>query len=158
MKNIKRTPLIVAVVTMLVFAVAASAGQTKLFENYESVRQALLSGSLDDVQRTANDLEDVARTEKQNGIAERASALAAAADLKGARDSFAMLSEEVIRFRDARSGNRPVVVYCSMEKKSWLQPKGAITNPYMDESMRSCGEVRKDKAAPAPPSHGHGHH
>ena len=158
MKNINRTPLVLAVVTMLVFAVAASAGQTKVFEKYETVRQALLSGSLDAVQRSANDLGDTARAEKQNAIAERASALAAAANLKGARDSFAMLSEEVIRFRDARSGNRPVVVYCSMEKKSWLQPKGAITNPYLDESMRSCGEVRKDKAAPAPPSHSHGHH
>ena len=158
MKNIKRTPLILAVVTMLVFAVAASAGRTTLFEKYETVRQALLSGSLDDVQRMANDLRDAARAEKQNAIAERASALVAAANLKGARDSFAMLSEEVIRFRDARSGNRPVVVYCSMEKKSWLQPKGAITNPYMDESMRSCGEVRKDRVAPAPSSPSHGHH
>ena len=142
---------------MLVFAVAASAGQTKLFEKYEAVRQALLSGSLDDVQRTADDLEDAARAEKQNAIAERGSALAATANLKAARDSFAMLSEEVIRFRDGRSGNRPVVVYCSMEKKSWLEPKGAITNPYVDQSMRSCGEVRKDKAESAPPSHSHGH-
>ena len=142
---------------MLVFAVAASAGQTKLFEKYEAVRQALLSGSLDDVQRTADDLEDAARAEKQNAIAERGSELAATANLKAARDSFAMLSEEVIRFRDGRSGNRPVVVYCSMEKKSWLEPKGAITNPYVDQSMRSCGEVRKDKAESAPPSHSHGH-
>lgn len=154
----KRITITLAALAVFLFAVAASAGQTKLFEKYEAVRQALLSGSLDDVQRTADDLGDAARAEKQNAIAERASALAAAANLKGARDSFAMLSEEVIRFRDARSGNRPVVVYCSMEKKSWLQPKGAITNPYMDESMRSCGEVRKDKAESAPPSHSHGHH
>jgi hypothetical protein len=150
MKNVKGTPVVLVVVMTLIFAVAASASQTKLFEKYETVRQALLSGSLDDVQRTANGLGNVARAEKQNVIAERASALAAAANLKSARDSFAMLSEEVIRFRDARSGTRPVVAYCSMAKKSWLQPKGALTNPYMDESMRSCGEIRKDKAAPAP--------
>ena len=153
----KRITITLAALAVFLVAVAASAGQTELFEKYESVRQALLSGSLDDVQRTANDLRDAARAEKQNAVAERASALAAAANLKGARDSFAMLSEEVIRFRDARSGNRPVVVYCSMEKKSWLQPKGTITNPYMDESMRSCGEVRKDKAAPSAPSHDHHH-
>jgi len=102
-------------------------------------------------------LRDTARAAKQNAIAERAAVLATVANLKFARGSFAMLSEEVIRFRDARAGNRPVVVYCSMEKKSWLQPKGAVTNPYVNDSMRSCGVVRKDKAAPAPPSHDHHH-
>ena len=153
----KRTLVIPATFAMFLFAVAASAGQTKLFEKYETVRQALLRGSVDDVQSTAKALGDASRAEKQNAIAERAFALAAAANLKGARDSFAMLSEEVIRFRDARSGDRPVVVYCSMEKKSWIQPKGAVTNPYMDASMRSCGEVRKDRPATAPPSHDHHH-
>ena len=39
-------------------------------------------------------------------------------------------------------GDKPVVAYCSMEKKSWLQPKGAITNPYVDAAMRACGEVK----------------
>jgi hypothetical protein len=33
----------------------------------------------------------------------------------------------------------------------------ALSNPYMDESMRTCGEIRKDKASPAPPSHDHHH-
>ena len=142
-------------ITTLLFATATMAGTDHIFTSYESVRQALLSGSIGEVQRTSKVLRDTARAEKQNAIAERAAALATVANLKGARDAFAMLSEEVIRFRDARSGNRPVVVYCSMEKKSWLQPMGAVTNPYVDDSMRSCGAVRKDKAAPAPPSHDH---
>lgn len=153
----KRIPITVTALAVFLIALAASAAQTKLFTSYEAVRQALLSNSVADVQRTAADLADAARAEKQHVIAERASALAAVGDLKGARNSFAMLSEELIRFRDARSGDRPVVGYCSMKKASWLQPKGAITNPYMDESMRSCGDVQKDKAAPAPPSHDHTH-
>ena len=144
-------------VTLVFFVVAASAAQTKLFEKYESVRQALIAGSVADVQRTSKELADVARSEKQSAIAERADALATAASLKGARDSFAMLSDELIRFRDARTGERPVVVYCSMEKKSWLQPKGKVSNPYVDASMRACGEVRKDHAAPAAGAHSHGH-
>ncbi len=143
------------VLSVFLFALTASAGQPSLFDRYETVRQALLSGSLDDIHRTAKDLADTASASRQKRIQERAAALATAPDLKSARDSFAMLSEEVIDYRDGRSGPRPIVVYCSMEKKSWLQPKGAITNPYMDESMRSCGEVRRDKAAPPSPSHGH---
>ena len=151
----KRLIITITALVVSLFALTASAGQPSLFDRYETVRQALLSGSLDDIQRTANDLADTASASRQRRIAERSAALATAADLKSARDSFAMLSEEVIYYRDGRSGPRPVVVYCSMEKKSWLQPKGAITNPYLDESMRSCGEVRKDKAAPTSPSHGH---
>lgn len=153
-------PLAITVAALAVFLIAltASAGQPSLFDRYESVRQALLSGSLDDIHRTANDLADTASASRQRRIAERAAALATAADLKSARDSFAMLSEEAIYYRDGRSGPRPVVAYCSMEKKSWLQPKGAITNPYAeDKSMLACGEFRKDKPAASAPAH-HGHH
>lgn len=154
----KRITITLTALAVFLFAVAASAAQTKIFEKYETVRQALLKGSVDEAQAAARTLAETARAEKQNAIAERASALAASANLKGARDSFAMLSEEVIRFRDARSGDRPEVVYCSMHKASWLQPKGAITNPYADDkSMLACGEVRKDKPAPSAPAH-HGHH
>ena len=153
----KRIIITITALAVFLFALAASAGQPSLFDRYEAARQALLSGSLDDVHRTASELADTASALKQRKIAERATALSTAADLKGARDSFAMLSEEVIYYRDVRSGPRPVVVYCSMEKKSWLQPKGAITNPYVDASMRSCGEIQKDKAAPSAPSHDHHH-
>ncbi len=154
----KRLTMTLAALAILLFAVAASAAQTKIFEQYETVRQALLKGSADEAQSAAKALAETARAEKQNAIAERSEALAAAANLKAARDSFAMLSEEVIRFRDARSGKRPEVVYCSMHKASWLQPKGAITNPYAeDKSMLACGEVRKDKPAASTPAH-QGHH
>ena len=154
MKRITTTTL---ALTMFLVALAASAGETKLFAQYENTRQALLDRSLEKVQVAARALAETARAERQNAIAERADALANAANLKGARDSFAMLSEELIRFRDDRSGRRPDVVYCSMEKKSWLQPKGDIPNPYLDASMRSCGYIRKDKVTPPRdmPSHVH---
>ncbi len=153
----KRMNITLAALTFFLFALSASAAQTKIFEKYESVRQALLNGSADEAQTAAKALAETARAEKQNAITERSEALAASANLKAARDSFAMLSEEVIRFRDARSGRRPEVVYCSMHKASWLQPKGAITNPYADDkSMLACGEFRKDhRAAPAPSHQGH---
>ena len=153
----KRITITLAALAVFLFAVAASAAQTKIFEKYEAVRQALLKGSVDEAQAAAKTLAEAARAEKQNAIAERSEALATAANLKAARDSFAKLSEQVISFRDALSGKRPEVVYCSMHKASWLQPKGAITNPYAeDKSMLACGEFRKDQhAAPAPSHHGH---
>lgn len=138
----KRTYTILVLVFAMLFAVAASAGQTKLFAKYEGVRQALIKGSVADVQRSAKDLAAAGQSENQTAIAAQARALSGAATLKAARDSFSALSDQMIRFRDAQSGDRPVVVYCSMEKKSWLQPKGAVVNPYVDPSMRSCGEVK----------------
>ena len=39
---------------------------------------------------------------------------------------------------------KPQVVYCSMAKHSWLQPKGEVSNPYYaDEAMRTCGEIEE---------------
>lgn len=155
MKRITITLLYVAV---FLVGVAASAAPTKLYDNYEAVRQGLLKGSLSDTQTAAKNLANTARAENQPKIADRAAALANAASLKGARDSFAMLSDELIRFRDAQSGDNPAVVYCAMHKASWLQQKGAIANPYAEEaSMRSCGQFRSDPAAPAAPSQHHGH-
>jgi len=116
---------------------------TNLFGNYESARQALIKTSLPDVQSSAKRLAVVARTEKQQAIAAKADALATAKDIAAARTAFAALSDEMIKFRAGATGDRPAVVYCSMEKKSWLQPRGAITNPYVASSMRACGEVRE---------------
>ena len=151
----KRLIITFTLLTTFLFAFAASAGETQLFQKYESVRQALLKGSIDDVQRSAKELESAARDENQSAIADRASALSGAADIKGARDSFAMLSDQVIRFRDSRQGERPVVVYCPMHKTSWLQPKGPVTNPYAEAAMRSCGQIRNEPAAEAAPQHHH---
>jgi hypothetical protein len=47
-----------------------------------------------------------------------------------------------VKLRASTPGDRPAVAYCSMEKKSWLQPRGEITNPYVAAPMRACGEFR----------------
>ena len=116
---------------------------TNLFTNYENARQALIKTSLPDVQSSAKQLATAARTEKQPSVAAKADALATAKDIAAARAAFAALSDEMIKFRASASGNRPAVAYCSMEKKSWLQPSGAISNPYVASSMRACGEFRE---------------
>ena len=130
-------------VVLFLCALPVFAGEQTLFSKYETVRQALLRNAMADVKSSAGDLAGAARASKQTSLATRADALKSAATLKDARTLFASLSDEMIRYRDAQKGDRPEVVYCSMEKKSWLQPHGAISNPYVDASMRSCGEVRQ---------------
>lgn len=130
-------------VVFLLLAMPLAASERTLFSKYEIVRQALLRNAVADVKTSASDLANAARTAKQTELASRAEALKSATTLKDARTSFAALSDEMIRLRDMQTGERPQVVYCSMEKKSWLQPKGAIANPYVDAPMRACGEVRQ---------------
>jgi len=115
---------------------------TNIYSSYESARQALIRTSLPEVQASARQLAAAARAEKQPAIAAKAGALASAKDIAAARSAFAALSDEVIKVRARTPGDRLAVAYCSMEKKSWLQPKGEIANPYVSASMRACGEFR----------------
>jgi len=117
-----------------------------LFPRYESVRQALLTDSLEQTRSAASQLASTAREAGQERIASRAGALAKSGSMSAARDQFAGLSEAMIAYRTAENEQpKPQVVYCSMSNRSWLQPKGNISNPYYaDAAMRGCGEVRSN--------------
>ncbi|HEV8658290.1 MAG TPA: CusA/CzcA family heavy metal efflux RND transporter, partial [Thermoanaerobaculia bacterium] len=146
-------PVIVSSVSGLFAAVAIAlymffprSEAKPLFPRYESVRMSLLTGSLDSVKSNASALAADARASNQREIAADAERLANSGDIDRARHGFAVLSDAMIAYR-ARSNERPrpQVVYCSMAKHSWLQPKGEITNPYYAEAaMRGCGEVKSN--------------
>jgi hypothetical protein len=73
-------------------------------------------------------------------LRQAANALAAAATLPSARDAFFDVSKALIAWRKL-AGKGPDVGYCSMAKRSWLQPpRTPIENPYEGKSMASCGE------------------
>jgi hypothetical protein len=111
------------------------------FKSYESVRQGLLKDSLADAQKNAAVLATNARKAKSATIAELAQSVQKSRDLAGARRAFGLLSEEMIKVRNATKGARPAVYACPMVKKSWLQPKGQVGNPY-DTAMALCGELK----------------
>lgn len=117
---------------------------TALYPPYEATRQALLTSSLDGVKSSASALAGAARTSGQPRIATTAEALSKSRDVESARQAFAALSDAMIAYRSgAAERPKPQVVYCSMAKHSWLQPKGPINNPYYaDAGMRGCGEVQ----------------
>ena len=116
---------------------------TTLFPGYESARQALMTQNVPKIQSAAAALAKDARAAKQDAVAAKADALSKATTFPAAKTAFGALSDEMIRYRAAVKAKEPIVVYCSMEKKSWLQPKGAVVNPYLDASMRSCGTVTR---------------
>lgn len=133
----KRLALVVALVALPLFA------NPGLFSKYEAVRQGLLKNSLAEVQKTATELAKDARAAKQNAVAAKADTLAKAPNLKAAREAFSPLSDEMTKLRDGATGARPSVYHCPMVKKSWLQPKGEVGNPY-DPSMVKCGTLKAE--------------
>ncbi len=133
----KKLALILTLIALPVFA------NTGLFTKYESVRQGLLKGSLVDARKNAAALATEAKKAKQAAVAEKADAVAKSADLSAARETFSALSDEMLKIREAAKGDRPAVYYCPMVKKSWLQPKGEVGNPY-DAAMEKCGMLKSE--------------
>ena len=136
-------------------AFAGIAGQ------YELIRQALIEGSTEGVKEHALAIQFTASRLSRDfsaakagvaekdaeavrallpEISERAGRLAAAEGLTAVRTELAELTRPLVRYQALVQGPRPIVVYCPMVKKSWLQPDEAIGNPY-DPSMLRCGEV-----------------
>ncbi len=146
--------------TLTLFALTAAAGGASSSEDfdalvkpYETIRLALVDDSTEGVAEEAEAIAAQAKdlaAEKATPeavktllpeIAKAAGKLAEAPDLAAAREAFYALSQALVRYRSHVEGERPVVAYCPMAAKSWLQPDGEIGNPYYGQSMARCGEV-----------------
>lgn len=129
--------------TLALVAALPAMASTTLFSKYEAVRQGFLKSSLKDVQTSAAQLATEASKAKNTAVATHAKAVATSTDLAKAKASFAKLSDEMVKVQQSTKGQRPAVYYCSMVKKSWLQTKGKVGNPY-DASMQMCGELKSE--------------
>ena len=142
----------------------ASAGDTAFDEvviRYEVMRQALIEDSTDGVAERAAEIAAIARDLRADlsptragidaadartlegllpKIEDRADSVAAAGSLEETRERLAELTKPLVRWHELVEGPRPVVAYCPMVKKAWIQPDEAIGNPYAPYMLR-CGEV-----------------
>ena len=153
--------LLSIVASVSVTPAAEAAAFSVIFEHYEAIRQALIEDSTDGVAdhataiaATAGDLErdfDVAAAQIDaddadavrgwlSDIEARAGAVARAGDLEATREAVAELTKPLVRWHELVVGGKPVVAYCPMVKKAWLQPDEPIGNPYAPSMLR-CGEV-----------------
>ncbi len=143
-------------IVALAASVSAGASTSLVFDElmgpYENIRLALIDDTLDGVAYEAEAIhlaakENVAGSEPDEIrellplIAEHAENLSKASEISAAREAFYEMSKVLVRYRSKVGGERPMVVYCSMARKSWLQPAGEIGNPYHGRSMEKCGEV-----------------
>jgi hypothetical protein len=133
----------------------------RVMEHYEPIRLALLEDSMEGVNGHGRAIADELRSlqgdfsptragasadaaavvrEKLVDMIAAADTLAKAATLEAARDAFYDLTRPLVRWRQGVSTDgRPRVAYCSMYKRSWLQPGEEIGNPY--GGMPRCGEI-----------------
>jgi hypothetical protein len=162
---VKKILTFMVVTALSTGTLAVAAGGTTTFseisEHYEAIRQALMKDATDGVADHARAIRDAAAALREDFTAERAGVsadnaetarallpdveklagnLAAANGLTDVRAAFAELTKPLVRWQALVIGKRPIVVYCPMEKKSWLQPDEPIGNPYAT-AMPRCGEI-----------------
>jgi len=134
---------------------------TTISNHYEAIRLVLLEDSTEGVPEHAEAIAKTARALDANysdaaagvetggdatvkpllpEIEKRATKVAQSTDLESVRTEMAELTKPLVRWQALVEGPRPVVAYCSMVKKAWLQPDEAIGNPYAPYMLR-CGEV-----------------
>ncbi len=144
----------------------ADDGESTAFDqvaaHYETVRLALVNDSTDGIAQHGQEIESILQrlaaawspatagvrpdmAEDVRGLLpelrKAAAELSTATSLDAARDAFYELSKPLVRWRKAADGDKPLVAYCAMAKRSWLQPEGELGNPYHGQSMLRCGEV-----------------
>jgi Cu(I)/Ag(I) efflux system membrane fusion protein len=164
MKPILRTllPLTLLLLTTALPAAAQGTAFQEILTHYENARQTLATDTDEGVAEKGRAIHGILESLAADWSAERAgvdpteaeaarallpelteaaAALAESSDIQTARDAFYELSKPLVRLRGAVRGDVPVVAYCSMAKRSWLQPEGELGNPYYGRSMPTCGEV-----------------
>ena len=136
-----------------------------VLEHYEAVREALvndtLEGTLPHLQAITNGLAKLrdtfdadaagVETASQDQAVELLGKMHLAAttltqasestDLATSREAFYELTKPLVQYRELMTGNKPLVAYCPMAKKSWLQDDDKIGNPYAGQAMATCGSV-----------------
>jgi len=135
-----------------------------IVEHYEPIRLALVDDGTDGIAEHAQEIsQEIDRlagefSAQRAGVdpeaaddvledlpemREAAESLASAEELDAARDAFYELTLPLVRYhaRLVEKEGRPAVAYCSMAKRSWLQPEGEIGNPYHGQKMEKCGSI-----------------
>jgi len=120
-----------------------------IIESYLQIHRQLIADKTEGVKAAASEIAKQAESMGARGaaIAKAATSVAAAADLKAARQSFGSLSDAVI----AAAASDPAlskelgvkVAFCPMVNRSWLQKDDKVRNPYYGSAMLDCGEIKK---------------
>ena len=119
---------------------------------YENVRAALAADNLPAAQKAAGAIVATAIAQHPGEAAPAkhldyigaAKDIATATSLDKAREAFVALSKRALHLADRQKGY--FVVHCKMFPKGqgdWVQTSPKVSNPYLGQSMSTCGTVQK---------------
>jgi len=161
MRHAILTVLFIATTLVSAISAAEETAFVSIVSDYEAIRQVLIDDSTEGIADHARSIATTAASlaadfspsaaavSANNADAVRAllpeindlaSRVTAASDLDTIRNEVAEMTKPLVRWHELIEGPRPVVAYCPMVKKAWLQPDEAIGNPYAPY-MLGCGEV-----------------
>jgi uncharacterized protein DUF3347 len=129
-------------------SVAQASDATKaIVDSYLQIHAALAADKVEGIKPAANAIAaQAARMGAAGaGVEKAAKQIAAAADVKAAREAFGPLTEAVVavaKAEDWKDVSGVKLGYCPMVNKSWLQKDGAVSNPYYGKSMATCGDLK----------------
>jgi len=161
MRHVIPTSLFIAASLVSGISAAEETAFSSIVNDYEAMRQVLIDDSTEGIADHARSIASTAAmlaadfspsaaaVSADNADAVRAllpeindlaMKVATASDLDTIRNEVAEMTKPLVRWHGLIEGPRPVVAYCPMVKKAWLQPDEAIGNPYAPNMLR-CGEV-----------------
>ncbi len=119
-----------------------------VLDNYLKIQESLTKDSIKGVDEHAAAISKAVKGDDMKmlspDVAKQADTLAAAKDIKAAREAFKPLSASLVKYlTDNKAGKGTYhEAYCPMAKASWLQTEKEVRNPYYGKSMLDCGELK----------------
>jgi hypothetical protein len=119
-----------------------------VLDNYLAIQKELTKDSIKNVDEHATAIAKAVKGDDMkmlsSDVAQQAETLAAAKDIKKAREAFKPLSASLVKYlADNKAGKGTYhEAYCPMAKANWLQTENQVRNPYYGKSMLDCGELK----------------
>jgi Cu(I)/Ag(I) efflux system membrane fusion protein len=156
LKNLARLLLALAIIAPPVAGFAAEAKTDNalmepvktVLDHYLAIQKELSKDSMKGVNEHAAAIAKAVKGDDMKmlpaEVAQQAETLAAAKDIKKAREAFKPLSASLIKYLADHKAGKGVYheAYCPMAKANWLQTEKEVRNPYYGKSMLDCGELK----------------
>jgi hypothetical protein len=154
MKKLIFTTLFTVLSVFTISAQKNDASISKLFQNYLSIKNALVSDNSDAASKAANDFIKSASMIDMKVLSEGnidvlrkdASQIADSRSIDSQREIFGHLSQNMIVLsKNFKLADKSVfVMYCPMADANWLSSEKVVKNPFYGSSMISCGSVKSE--------------
>ena len=135
-------------------AQTTDASISKLYQNYISIKDALVTDNSDAASKAANEfIKSVSMVDYKvlsegnlDVLRKDASSIAESRSIETQRESFAKLSANMIELakKFKMADTSVFVLYCPMQDASWLSAQKEVKNPFYGSAMLTCGSMKSE--------------